>query len=383
LRVGPLEGIRILELSGIGPVPFTGMLLADLGADVIRVDRPGVVRGTEMVPFQIPADLMNRGRRSIGIDLKHPDGVETLLRLVEHVDGLVEGYRPGVCERLGIGPEPCLARNPRLVYGRMTGWGQDGPLSQSAGHDINYIALAGVLGRIGREGQPPTPPLNLVGDFGGGALFLAFGMASALVHAGRTGEGQVVDASMVEGASLLMMSFFGSRMSGFNTERGTNLLDSGAPFYECYQTSDGKWVAVGAMEPKFYAALLDVLGLDAEDLPAQMDRSGWPLVKARFAEVFRTRTRDEWSERCAGTDACVVPVLGLEEVERHPHNEARHSFPEIFGAVQPAPAPKFSHTKAAVAAPPPVPGAHTDEVLAATGLTNDDIAKLREIGAVA
>jgi alpha-methylacyl-CoA racemase len=381
--MGPLAGIRIVELAGIGPVPFTGMMLADMGADVVRVDRAGVVRGTEVVPFQPPKDLMNRNRRSIGVDLKHPDGAEVVLRLVEGCDGLIEGFRPGVTERLGVGPTDCLGRNGRLVYGRMTGWGQDGPMAQAAGHDINYIALAGVLDRIGRVGQPPTPPLNLIGDFGGGAMFLAFGMACALVHAGRSGQGQVIDAAMVEGAATLMMPFFGGRDGGFNTERGTNLLDSGAPFYDTYETADGRWVAVGAMEPKFYATLLRLLGLDVVDLPPQMDRVGWPVVRAAIAGVFRTRTRDEWCALLEGSDACFSPVIGLEEVELHAHNAARATFISVEGRVQPRPVPRFSATPGTVDRPPPEPGQHTDEVLAESGLTSEEITRLRSVGAIA
>jgi alpha-methylacyl-CoA racemase len=381
--MGPLAGIRIIELAGIGPVPFTGMMLADMGADVIRVDRAGVVQGTEVVPFQPPGDLMNRNRRSIGVDLKHPEGAEVVLRLVQGCDALIEGYRPGVTERLGVGPGECLARNARLVYGRMTGWGQDGPMAQAAGHDINYIALAGVLDRIGRAGQPPTPPLNLVGDFGGGAMFLAFGMACALVHAGRTGQGQIIDAAMVEGSSTLMMPFFGGRDRGLNTERGTNLLDSGAPFYDTYETADRRWVAVGAMEPKFYATLLRLLHLDGTGLPPQMDRDGWPQVRDALAGAFRTRTRDEWCVLLEGTDACFSPVIGLEEVELHPHNAARGTFISVDGRVQPRPVPRFSETPGTVERPPPVPGQHTDEVLAESGLTNEEITRLRSVGAIA
>jgi alpha-methylacyl-CoA racemase len=383
LPAGPLAGVRVIELAGIGPVPFTGMLLADMGADVVRIDRAGVVNGTEVVPFQIPDDLMNRGRRSVGIDLKRPEGLEAALRLIGTADALFEGFRPGVAERLGVGPEPCRARNPKLVYGRMTGWGQDGPLAESAGHDINYIALSGVLSRIGRQGQPPTPPLNLVGDFGGGAMLLAYGLVCGLLSAQRTGQGQVIDAAMIDGSALLMMPFFGGRKSAFNTERGTNLLDSGAPFYDAYETADGQWIAVGAMEPKFYATLLRLLGLEGEDLPAQMDRTGWPTVRARFTEVFRTRTREDWCALLEGTDACFAPVLGLEEVEKHPHHQARRSFAEVDGRVQPAPAPRFDGTPPADLSAPPRPGQHTDEILAEAGLTSEDIAKLRSLGAVA
>jgi alpha-methylacyl-CoA racemase len=381
--MGPLAGIRIVELAGIGPVPFTGMMLADMGADVVRVDRAGVVNGTEVVPFQPPGDLTNRNRRSIGVDLKRPDGVEVVLRLVEGCDGLIEGFRPGVAERLGVGPGECLARNASLVYGRMTGWGQDGPMAHAAGHDINYIALAGVLDRIGRAGQPPTPPLNLVGDFGGGAMFLAFGMACALVHAGRTGQGQVIDAAMVEGASTLMMPFFGGRDRVINTGRGTSLLDSGAPFYDSYETADGRWVAVGAMEPKFYATLLRLLELDQVGLPGQMDSDGWPRVRAAIAGAFRSRTRDEWCELLEGTDACFSPVLGLEEVERHPHNAARGTFISVDGRIQPRPVPRMSETPGTVERPPPVPGQHTDEVMAELGMNSEEITRLRGTGAIA
>jgi len=379
--VGPLEGIRIIELAGIGPVPFAGMVLADMGADVIRVDRAGVVKGTETVPFQLANDVMSRGRRSIGVDLKHPDGVATLLTLVEGADALIEGFRPGVAERLGIGPEPCLARNPRLVYGRMTGWGQTGPLAQTAGHDIDYIALAGVLGRIGRAGQPPTAPLNLVGDFGGGAVVLVCGVACALLHVARHGAGQVVDAAMVDGAALLMAPFFAGRDRP--NSRGTGLLDTGAPFYDTYETADGRWVAVGALEPKFYADLLRLLSLDGADLPGQMDPAGWPELRAAFGQAFATRTRDEWCALATGLDACVAPVLELDELAGHPHHVARRSFPDVAGEVQPGPAPRFSATPAEVRWPPPDPGRDTDDGLAEAGLSPEDICRLRDVGAVA
>jgi alpha-methylacyl-CoA racemase len=326
---------------------------------------------------------MNRNRRSIGVDLKHPDGVEVVLRLVEGCDGLIEGFRPGVTERLGVGPGECLARNTRLVYGRMTGWGQDGPMAHAAGHDINYIALAGVLDRIGRAGQAPTPPLNLVGDFGGGAMFLAFGMACALVHAGRTGQGQVIDAAMVEGASTLMMPFFGGRDRVVNAGRGTSLLDSGAPFYDSYETADGRWVAVGAMEPKFYGTLLRLLELDQFGLPEQMDPDGWPRIRAAIAGAFRSRTRDEWCELLEGTDACFSPVLGLEEVEHHRHHAARGTFISVDGRIQPRPVPRLSETPGTVERPPPVPGQHTDELMAELGMNDEEITRLRGTGAIA
>ncbi|HUQ39090.1 MAG TPA: CaiB/BaiF CoA-transferase family protein [Acidimicrobiales bacterium] len=378
---GPLEGIRIIEVAGIGPGPFAAMLLSDMGAEVLRVDRAGSVRGGSA--DNPPIDLLNRGRRSVGIDLKHPDGVATLLALVEKADGLIEGFRPGVAERLGIGPDECLARNPRLVYGRMTGWGQEGPYALAAGHDINYIALAGALDPIGRAGQPPTPPLNLVGDFGGGALFLAFGVVCALLEARTSGEGQVVDAAMVDGSALLTTMFHSMTAMGFwNAERGTNLLDTGAHFYDVYETSDAKFVSIGSIEPQFYAELQRLAGLEGDDLPHQMDRSQWPAMKERVAAIFRTKTRDEWCALMEGTDVCFAPVLSLTEAPQHPHNVSRATFTEVAGVVQPAPAPRFSRTPGAISRPPSHPGQHTDEVLADWGLAADDVAKLRDAGAV-
>ena len=376
---GPLRGVRVVEIASLAPGPFAGFLLADMGADVVRVDR------REAVGVDTGALLLGRGRRSVGVDLKHPDGVGTVLRLVERADILIEGFRPGVMERLGLGPDVCLERRPSLVYGRMTGFGQEGPLSGAAGHDINYIALAGALGMIGRRGQPPTPPLNLVGDFGGGGMLLAFGLLCGLLEARATGRGQVVDAAMVDGSALLMLAFFGGRRAGAAgwSERGTNLLDSGAPFYDAYETADGRWVSVGAIEPQFYAELLRGLGLDPADLPPQMDRDGWEQTRARFSEVFRSRTRDQWCEVFEGSDACFAPVLGLDEVDRHPHNAARDAFIEVAGVVQPAPAPRMSVTPGAVRRPPPPAGHDTDEVLAEwTGLDQTEIDKLRQAGAV-
>jgi alpha-methylacyl-CoA racemase len=373
---GPLDGVRVVELAGIGPGPFCGMLLADMGAEVVRVDRPPVAGAWP--------DLMARGKRSVVVDLKHEAAAEVVLRLVASADALLEGFRPGVAERLGIGPDACLARNPRLVYGRMTGWGQDGPLRQTAGHDIDYIALAGALDPIGAAGGPPVPPLNLLGDFGGGGLLLAFGIACALVEARRSGQGQVVDAAIVDGASLLTTSFHELAALGLWQERrGSNLLDGGAPFYGVYQTADGGHLAVGALEPRFYGELLDRLGLAAEDLPAQTDRERWPELRARFEAVFRTRTRDEWIERFEGSDACVAPVLRPSEAPDHPHHRARGSFVPVGETRQPAPAPRFSRTPAAPPARPPAIGEHTDEVLAAGGFSPDEIAALRAAGAVA
>jgi alpha-methylacyl-CoA racemase len=378
---GPLQGLKVIEIAGIGPGPFAAMMLADMGADVIRVDRAKAVTGGD--PATPPVDVLNRGRRSVGVDLKHPDGVEAVLRLVESADALIEGFRPGVTERLGIGPEDCLARNPTLVYGRMTGWGQEGPYATAAGHDINYIALAGALEPIGRAGQPPTPPLNLVGDFGGGGLMLAFGIACGILEAQRSGEGQVVDAAMVDGAATLMTMFYGLKAMGFwQPERGTNLLDTGAPFYDVYECSDGGYVSIGSIEPQFYAELRRLAGLDDDVWSHQMDRAQWPALKQRVAEVFRTKSRDEWCALMEHTDVCFAPVLSLDEAHRHPHNVARGTFTERDGVVQPSPAPRFSRTGPEIQRPPAHPGQHSDEVLTEWGFSADDVAELREAGAV-
>jgi len=370
----------VIEIAGLGPGPFAAMLLADMGAEVLRVDRPGggLFGGTGG-----PADLMNRGKRSICVDLKKAGGLDTVLRLVDGADAMLEGFRPGVAEKLGIGPEVCLGRNPRLVYGRMTGWGQEGPLARTAGHDINYIALTGALHAMGRRGERPAIPLNLVGDFGGGGLVLAFGLVCAMLEAKSSGRGQVVDAAMVDGASVLMASIYGANQAGFwSDERGTHLLDSGAPFYEVYETADGKWVAVGAIEPQFYAALLAGLGLAGEALPDQMDQAAWPQMKERFARIFATRTRDEWCRVFEGSDACFAPVLGMGEAHEHPHNALRQTFVEIHGARQPRPAPRFSRTEATIERPPAAVGSHSDEILAEAGFSDAEIAVLREGGAV-
>jgi alpha-methylacyl-CoA racemase len=382
VRKRPLDGVQVVELAGIGPVPFAGMLLADLGADVVRVDRPSAVAAAD--PARPSQDPMARGKRSVGVDLKHPDGVALVLRLVTAADVLIEGFRPGVTERLGVGPEPCLAANPRLVYGRMTGWGQEGPLAQDAGHDIDYLAVAGALAHIGRFGAAPTPPINLVADFGGGANLLVVGVLAALFDAARTGAGTVVDAAMVDGAALLMAPFFAARASGFwRDERGTNMLDSGAYFYDAYECADGRHVAVGAIEPQFHAALLAGLGLDgATDLPDQMDREAWPAMKERLAGIFRTRTRDGWVEAFAGTDACVAPVLTMEEAARSPHLRSRGTVVESGGVPQPAPAPRVGGALP-LPGPPVVPGADTDAVLSALGVPADEVARLRAAGSVA
>ena len=380
--MGPLAGITVVEIAGIGPGPFCAMMLADMGAEVIRVDRAENVSGGD--PAIPPADLNNRGRRSIGVDLKNPDGVAVVLDLVEQADALIEGFRPGVAERLGIGPDDCLARNPRIVYGRMTGWGQDGPLAGAAGHDINYIALAGALEPIGRRGEAPMPPLNLIGDYGGGGMLLAFGVVCGVLEAQRSGQGQVVDAAMVDGAAVLMTMTHALRAMGvWNDERGTNLLDTGAHFYNVYETADGKYVAIGSIEPQFYAELLRLTGLEGEELPWQHDRQEWPALKDRLAAIFKTRTRDEWRDLMEGTDVCFAPVLSIPEAIEHPHNVDRGTFVEVAGIRQPGPAPRFSRTAPEISSPPPHAGQHTDEVLAAAGFDPDRVAKLREAGAIA
>jgi alpha-methylacyl-CoA racemase len=335
-------------------------------------------------PANPPADLLNRGRRSIGVDLKNPEGVELVLDLVAGADVLIEGFRPGVAERLGIGPADCHARNPKLVYGRMTGWGQDGPWGPMAGHDINYIALAGALEPIGRAGEPPLPPINLIGDFGGGGMLLAFGVLAGVFEAQRSGQGQVIDAAMVDGAAALMAMTHGFRAMGMWTdERGTNMLDTGAHFYEVYETSDGGYMSVGSIEPQFYDALLQGLELDKADLPWQHDRSQWPALKERFAALFKTRTRDEWTAIFDGTDACVAPVLSIPEAITHPHNVGRGTFVEVAGIPQPGPAPRFDRTVPEIQGPPPHAGQHSDDVLRSFGFDDDRIAKLRAGGAVA
>ncbi len=383
MSTGPLAGVRVIELQGIGPAPFCGMMLSDMGAEVIRIDRADRVRNpNEVTP---PIDVLARGRSSLGLNLKNADAVEVLLRLAERSDALIEGFRPGVTERLGIGPNECLARNPKLVYGRMTGWGQEGPYALAAGHDINYIALAGALDPIGRRGEPPTPPLNLVGDFGGGGMLLAFGVACALVEAQRSGEGQVVDAAMVDGAATLMAMFHSMRALGvWNDERGTNLLDTGSHFYDVYECADGNYVSIGSIEPQFYAELLRLTGLNEDpEFAEQHSRSQWPQQKERIGKVFKLKTRDEWCEIMDATDVCFAPVLTLAEAPVHPHNVHRDVFCEVAGVTQPSPSPRFSRTSPAVQGPPAQPGQHTDEVLAIAGYDPDDIAKLRDTGAVA
>jgi alpha-methylacyl-CoA racemase len=380
--MGPLSGVKIVELAGIGPGPFAGMLLSDMGADIVRVDRAQQVNPAT---FDKPnLEPLYRGRRSIGVDLKNPEGVELVLRLVEQADALIEGYRPGVTERLGLGPDACLARNPKLVYGRMTGWGQDGPMAQAAGHDINYIGLAGALAHFGREGGKPTPPINLVGDFGGGGMFMAFGVVCGILEARGSGKGQVLDVAMVDGSAILMTMMWGLKQIGFwDEELGVNVLDTGAPFYDTYETADGKFVALGSLEPQFYAELLQRLGLADDGLPAQMDRTGWHTLRERFAKVFKSKTRDEWDDILRGSDACYAPVLTMSEAANDEHIKARRTIIERDGVPQPAPAPRFSRTGPEVQRSAPWPGQHTDEALRDWGLGDSDVAKLREAGAIA
>lgn len=370
---GPLDGVRVVEFAGLAPAPFACMILADLGADVVRVDRPG----------DSSTNPLGRGRRSVRVDLKSPAGLEVVRTLLDSADVLVEGFRPGVMERLGLGPDDCAERNPRLIYGRMTGWGQDGPMAQQAGHDINYISIAGSLEPIGPAGSPPVPPINFLGDFGGGGLLLAMGVMAALYEREKSGRGQVIDAAMVDGAALIATFVHVlSAGGGWAAERGTNLLDGSTPFYTVYETSDGRYMSVGALEPQFYAEFVRLLGVADEGLPAQHDKDGWPKLRARFAEVFAQRTRDEWAGVFAGSDACVAPVLSPTEAHTHPHNVARAAFADVGGAVQPAAAPRFLRTPATTAGPAPACGDGTDAALADWGFTPEKIAALRDAGAI-
>lgn len=374
--MGPLQGIKVIEFAGMGPGPFCSMMLADMGAEVIKIDRAGDARYGKF-------EVMTRGRRSVLVNLKKPEGVQAVLKLIEQADALIEGFRPGVMERLGVGPEVCLQRNPKLVYGRMTGWGQTGPLAKAAGHDINYISLTGALHAIGRAGETPPPPLNLVGDFGGGAMMLAFGIVCALLEARNSGKGQVVDAAMTDGASLLMAMMYGAKAAGrWTNDRGTNRLDGGAHYYDTYECADHRFISVGSNEPQFYALLLEKCGITDEDFHAQTDQSRWPRLKVKLAEVFKGKTRDEWCAIMEGSDVCFAPVLDLDEAPKHPHNVARKTFIEIDGVVQPAPAPRFSRTEPEVQCPPPMPGQHTTEVLSQWGFSGAEIAALQASGAI-
>ncbi|SEC07973.1 alpha-methylacyl-CoA racemase [Rhizobiales bacterium GAS191] len=379
--MGPLAGFRVVEFAGIGPGPMCAMLLADMGATVLRLDRPTVSNLGIERPERF--NLLNRGRQSAIVDLKRPEGIALALDLVSEADALLEGFRPGTMERLGLGPEPCLGRNPRLVYGRMTGWGQEGPLAAAAGHDMNYIALTGALHAIGRAGQPPTPPLNLIGDYGGGALYLAFGMVCALLEAQKSGEGQVVDAAMIDGAASLMTPFFGLHAAGLHDDRrGENILDSGAPYYDVYACADGRYISVAAIETKFRAEFYSLIGIDAAALPSAAERANWPAIREAIAERIATRPAAEWCAILEGTDACVAPVLSMSEAPHHPHHLARGTFVEIGGIVQPAPAPRFSRTKPDMPTPPQPTGQDTAKALAAWGVAADRIAQLRESGVI-
>ncbi|MCH8140305.1 MAG: CoA transferase [Proteobacteria bacterium] len=374
--MGPLQGFRIIELAGIGPGPFCGMMLSDMGAEVIRIDRVGA-------STRRPKDVLARNRRSVAVDLKQPKGVEIVLRLVETADALFEGFRPGVTERLGIGPDDCLARNEKLVYGRMTGWGQEGPMAQAAGHDINYIGLAGALHGIGRPGECPVPPLNLVGDFGGGGMLLAYGLVCGLLETQRSGKGQVVDAAMVDGAASLMAMFFSMAAMGAYTEnRGTNMLDGGAHFYDTYETQDGKHICIGSIEPQFYALLVEKAGLDKERFAPQMDSSQWPAFKEELKEVFKAKSRDEWCDIMEGSDVCFAPVLSILEAPDHPHNKARQTFLEVDGIMQPAPSPRFSRTVPRVSHSARVVGEDSVAVLKDCGFDDDEISELQQAAVI-
>jgi len=378
---GPLTGLTVIELQGIGPAPFCGMVLSDMGADVIRIDRATNV--PDAVPEEPPVGPLDRGRRSIAVDLKSPDGVDLVLTLIGDADALIEGFRPGVMERLGLGPDVCLARNPRLVYGRMTGWGQTGPYGQMAGHDINYISLAGCLAHIGTDPDaPPTVPLNLIGDFGGGGMLLAVGVLGALVEAGRSGRGQTVDAAMVDGAAMLMSSFHGLHHLGALRPRGLNQTEGASHYYGVYRCADGEYVSVGSIEPQFYAELLRLTGVKGEEWDAQRFKGGWPDRRDEMAAVFASKSREEWCQIMEGTDVCFAPVLTIPEAYEHPQNVERETFVEVAGVRQPAPAPRFDRTPSAVSGPPAHPGAHTDEILREAGIAEDELSRLRAEGAI-
>ena len=376
--MGPLKGVKIIEFGGIGPGPFCAMMLSDMGADVIRIERKGQLSFTEP-----KYDVMLRNRRSISIDLRKSEGAAAVLKMVAQVDALQEGFRPGVMEKLGLGPDVCLEKNPVLVYGRMTGWGQEGPLSRAAGHDINYISLSGALHTFGRKGQKPVPPLNLVGDFGGGGMLLAFGLVCALFESRNSGRGQVVDAAMVDGSAALMAMIYGFKAAGFWADnRGVNLLDGGAHFYDTYETADGKYISVGSIEPQFYELLLQHAAIEEPDFKDQLDQKKWPILKERLTEIFKTKSRDEWCRIMEGTDICFAPVLSLDEAPDHPQNLARKTFIDVDGVLQPAPTPRFSQTPPELQGPPPKPGAHTKAVLTEFGFSTDEIDGLETAGAI-
>ena len=375
--MGPLTGIRVVEMAGIGPGPFTAMMLSDLGAEVIRVDRLSH-KGTGH-----RANVLNRGRKSIAVDLKNPRGVETTLRLIEQADVVLEGFRPGVMERLGLGPEECLSVNPRLIFARMTGWGQTGPLSQAAGHDINYISIAGALGAMGYADRPPAPPLNLVGDFGGGAMYLLTGILAALVERATSGQGQIIDAAMTDGTASLLSPFFGlMAMNMWTTDRFSNRLDGGAFYYGSYECSDGKYISIGSLEPQFYAELLEKAEITDPEFQEQLDEAAWPAKREKLDQLFKTRTRQQWCDIMEGTDVCFAPVLDLKEAPSHPHNIDRKTFVELDGVVQPAPAPRFSRTQGEIQGPAAMVGEHTREVLSAWNFTDQEIGELQASGAI-
>ncbi len=379
--MGTLSGYKIVEFAGIGPAPMCAMLLADMGAEVLRIDR--AEDAALGISLEAKYSLLSRGRKSVAIDLKRPEGVAAAMKLIEKADALLEGFRPKVMERLGLGPDECLKRNPRLIYGRMTGWGQEGPLAHAAGHDINYIALSGVLASIGRRGEAPVPPLNLVGDFGGGGLYLALGVVAGLLEAQKSGKGQVVDAAMVDGAASLLTAVYGMHASGmWSKQRGDNILDTGAHFYDVYETKDGEFVSIGSIEAKFYAELLKLSGLEGQEMPRQMDRKAWPDLKEKFAALFKTKTRAEWCKIMEGSDICFAPVLSMGEAPSHPHNQLRGTFIEVEGVVQPGPAPRFSRTPSKVQRPPAKPGEHTEEALREWGFSAAELEKLRGAGAI-
>jgi len=379
--MGTLSGYKIVEFAGIGPAPMCAMLLADMGADVLRIDR--AEDAALGVALETKYSLLSRGRKSVAIDLKKPAGVAAAMKLIEKADALLEGFRPQVMERLGLGPDQCLKRNPRLIYGRMTGWGQEGPLAHAAGHDINYIALSGVLASIGRRGEAPVPPLNLVGDFGGGGLYLALGVVAGLLEAQKSGKGQVVDSAMVDGAASLLTAIYGMHASGmWSEQRGENILDTGAHFYDVYETKDGQYVSIGSIEAKFYAELLKRAGLESQEMPRQMDRKAWPDLKEKFAALFKAKTRDEWCKIMEGSDICFAPVLSMAEAPSHPHNQHRGTFVEVEGVVQPGPAPRFSRTPSKIQRPPSKPGEHTEEALHEWGFSPAELDKLRSAGAI-
>jgi len=375
--MGPLAGIRVIEMAGIGPGPFCAMMLSDLGAEVIRLDRLSLKGTGER------ANVLSRGRRSLAVDLKTPQGVEIALEMIDRADALIEGFRPGVMERLGIGPEVCCERNPGLVYGRMTGWGQTGPLAKAAGHDINYISIGGALGAMGHADRPPAPPLNLIGDFGGGAMYLLCGLLAALIERGNSGRGQVVDAAMTDGTASLLSPFYGLMAMGlWTTERHSNRLDGGAPFYGSYECADGKYISIGSLEPQFYALLLEKAGIDDPQFKRQYDQQNWPEMREKVAAVFRAKTRDQWCGLMEGTDVCFAPVLDLAEAPAHPHNRARDTFVEFDGVLQPAPAPRFSRTKGGIQSSAAKVGEHSEQVLADWGFASERIRQLKQSGAI-